>query len=221
MGCTTAERTLGWARERVTGRQRAMPGRQSSQSVVSLSCRPGQRARERERARAAARRMSQPSLAIDAAKLASALFISVDRLARFSPASSAAAVAPSDPPASISLPPTSPSLRNNDHQRCTPASPSWPGLPQLTSLPTSQASSSSAARPRSVPSRPSISLPRPNPSSLPPSHPLAPQGTRFRPLSLDTPKPLFPIAGRPMIWHQARALSQVRPPPPSPSQDAS
>ena len=27
-------------------------------------------------------------------------------------------------------------------------------------------------------------------------------GTRFRPLSLDMPKPLFPVAGRPIIQHQ-------------------
>ncbi|CED82356.1 GDP-mannose pyrophosphorylase [Phaffia rhodozyma] len=35
------------------------------------------------------------------------------------------------------------------------------------------------------------------------------KGTRFRPLSLSSPKPLFPIAGKPMIYHQIRALSQV------------
>lgn len=35
------------------------------------------------------------------------------------------------------------------------------------------------------------------------------RGTRFRPLSLDTPKPLFPIAGFPMVWHHVQALSKV------------
>ncbi|KAG5439239.1 hypothetical protein PCANB_001538 [Pneumocystis canis] len=34
-------------------------------------------------------------------------------------------------------------------------------------------------------------------------------GTRFRPLSLDIPKPLFPIGGKPMIWHHLTALSKV------------
>lgn len=37
-----------------------------------------------------------------------------------------------------------------------------------------------------------------------------PLGTRFRPLSLDAPKPLFPIAGRPIIWHHLEALSKVQ-----------
>lgn len=31
----------------------------------------------------------------------------------------------------------------------------------------------------------------------------------MRPLSLDIPKPLFPIAGRPVIWHGIQALSKV------------
>eukprot|EP00172_Hildenbrandia_rubra_P000441 Plantae.Rhodophyta-Hildenbrandia_rubra.ctg12150.p1 GENE.Plantae.Rhodophyta-Hildenbrandia_rubra.ctg12150~~Plantae.Rhodophyta-Hildenbrandia_rubra.ctg12150.p1 ORF type:complete len:425 (+),score=57.38 Plantae.Rhodophyta-Hildenbrandia_rubra.ctg12150:266-1540(+) len=35
------------------------------------------------------------------------------------------------------------------------------------------------------------------------------KGTRFRPLSLDLPKPLFPIAGSPMIKHHIEALSKV------------
>lgn len=34
-------------------------------------------------------------------------------------------------------------------------------------------------------------------------------GTRFRPLSLDCPKPLFPIAGRPMIYHHIAALATL------------
>ncbi|KAJ3015162.1 Proteasome subunit alpha type-2 [Thoreauomyces humboldtii] len=34
-------------------------------------------------------------------------------------------------------------------------------------------------------------------------------GTRFRPLSLDCPKPLFPIAGRPMIHHHISALARL------------
>jgi mannose-1-phosphate guanylyltransferase len=34
-------------------------------------------------------------------------------------------------------------------------------------------------------------------------------GTRFRPLSMDTPKPLFPIAGKAMIYHHVNALSKV------------
>lgn len=35
------------------------------------------------------------------------------------------------------------------------------------------------------------------------------KGTRFRPLSLDMPKPLFPIAGFPMIYHHIEAASKV------------
>ncbi|BFZ54011.1 hypothetical protein PYCC9005_001042 [Savitreella phatthalungensis] len=36
------------------------------------------------------------------------------------------------------------------------------------------------------------------------------RGTRFRPLSLETPKPLFPIAGKPIIWHHLKALSALQ-----------
>ena len=35
------------------------------------------------------------------------------------------------------------------------------------------------------------------------------KGTRFRPLSLDIPKPLFPVAGYPMIHHHIEAASKV------------
>ena len=35
------------------------------------------------------------------------------------------------------------------------------------------------------------------------------KGTRFRPLSLDVPKPLFPIAGKPMIYHHIEACAQL------------
>ncbi|KAJ9075857.1 hypothetical protein DSO57_1031659 [Entomophthora muscae] len=36
------------------------------------------------------------------------------------------------------------------------------------------------------------------------------RGTRFRPLSLDVPKPLFPIAGHPILYHHLVALSKVQ-----------
>lgn len=35
------------------------------------------------------------------------------------------------------------------------------------------------------------------------------KGTRFRPLSLDVPKPLFPIAGLPMIQHHIEACARM------------
>ena len=35
------------------------------------------------------------------------------------------------------------------------------------------------------------------------------RGTRFRPLSMTTPKPLFPIAGRPILMHHLEALSRL------------
>ncbi|KAH0614631.1 uncharacterized protein H6S33_000267 [Morchella sextelata] len=35
------------------------------------------------------------------------------------------------------------------------------------------------------------------------------RGTRFRPLSLDLPKPLFEIAGHPLIWHPLTAVAKV------------
>lgn len=34
-------------------------------------------------------------------------------------------------------------------------------------------------------------------------------GTRFRPLSLNVPKPLFPIAGQPMVHHPISACRRV------------
>lgn len=34
-------------------------------------------------------------------------------------------------------------------------------------------------------------------------------GTRFRPLSLDVPKPLFPVAGLPLIQHHIEACVQL------------
>lgn len=36
------------------------------------------------------------------------------------------------------------------------------------------------------------------------------KGTRFRPLSLDLPKPLFPIAGRSIIQHHIEACIQLK-----------
>ncbi|KAI9730124.1 MAG: Proteasome subunit alpha type-2 [Cirrosporium novae-zelandiae] len=35
------------------------------------------------------------------------------------------------------------------------------------------------------------------------------RGTRFRPLSLDVPKPLFDVAGHPIIWHCLQAVNKV------------
>lgn len=35
-------------------------------------------------------------------------------------------------------------------------------------------------------------------------------GTRFRPLSLDLPKPLFPIAGRSIIQHHIEACIRIK-----------
>ncbi|MCJ1478398.1 Proteasome subunit alpha type-2 [Lambiella insularis] len=35
------------------------------------------------------------------------------------------------------------------------------------------------------------------------------RGTRFRPLSLDVPKPLFDVAGHPIIWHCLQAVAKV------------
>jgi mannose-1-phosphate guanylyltransferase len=35
------------------------------------------------------------------------------------------------------------------------------------------------------------------------------RGTRFRPLSLDLPKPLFDVAGHPIVWHCLTAIAKV------------
>ncbi|EEP76382.1 hypothetical protein UREG_01231 [Uncinocarpus reesii 1704] len=35
------------------------------------------------------------------------------------------------------------------------------------------------------------------------------RGTRFRPLSLDVPKPLFEVAGHPIIWHALKAVNKI------------
>ncbi len=35
------------------------------------------------------------------------------------------------------------------------------------------------------------------------------RGTRFRPLSLSVPKPLFPLAGEEMISHHINALAKI------------
>ncbi len=35
-------------------------------------------------------------------------------------------------------------------------------------------------------------------------------GTRFRPLSMDLPKPLFPVAGNPIIYHHIAALAKIK-----------
>jgi hypothetical protein len=52
------------------------------------------------------------------------------------------------------------------------------------------------------------------------------KGTRFRPLSLDVPKPLFPLGGIPLLTHRKRAAmlvtelgSEARFRPASPGQD--
>jgi hypothetical protein len=37
------------------------------------------------------------------------------------------------------------------------------------------------------------------------------RGTRFRPLSLNSPKPLFLLAGRPLIWHHIAACRRELP----------
>ncbi|KAJ2489511.1 hypothetical protein IWW37_003920 [Coemansia sp. RSA 2050] len=36
------------------------------------------------------------------------------------------------------------------------------------------------------------------------------RATRFRPLSMHLPQPLFPVGGKPIIWHQIKALSMVK-----------
>lgn len=45
--------------------------------------------------------------------------------------------------------------------------------------------------------------------SAPPT-PLCSTGTRFRPLSFEVPKPLFPVAGVPMVQHHIEACAKVR-----------
>jgi mannose-1-phosphate guanylyltransferase len=35
------------------------------------------------------------------------------------------------------------------------------------------------------------------------------KGTRFRPLSFELPKPLFPVGGYPIVYHHIDALSKV------------
>ena len=35
------------------------------------------------------------------------------------------------------------------------------------------------------------------------------KGTRFRPLSLNVPKPLFPVAGLPIVQHHIEACARV------------
>ncbi|OLY82152.1 Mannose-1-phosphate guanyltransferase alpha-B [Smittium mucronatum] len=35
------------------------------------------------------------------------------------------------------------------------------------------------------------------------------RATRFRPLSMNMPQPLFPVGGKPIIWHQVNALSKT------------
>lgn len=47
--------------------------------------------------------------------------------------------------------------------------------------------------------------PRPGPAD-----PLCTAGTRFRPLSFEVPKPLFPVAGVPMVQHHIEACAKVR-----------
>ena len=37
------------------------------------------------------------------------------------------------------------------------------------------------------------------------------RGTRFRPLSLNVAKPLFPLAGKPMIYHHIEACKRELP----------
>ncbi|MPC84315.1 Mannose-1-phosphate guanyltransferase alpha-B [Portunus trituberculatus] len=48
-----------------------------------------------------------------------------------------------------------------------------------------------------------------SPQSFPSHDPYTPPGTRFRPLSLDVPKPLFPVAGLPMVQHHIEACAAV------------
>lgn len=66
----------------------------------------------------------------------------------------------------------------------------------------------------SAPSAPRASLRSPedhcvDTANIPPQVGGPSRGTRFRPLSLDVPKPLFEVAGHPIIWHCVEALAKL------------
>lgn len=48
------------------------------------------------------------------------------------------------------------------------------------------------------------------PGTGPRRRPFCSAGTRFRPLSFEVPKPLFPVAGVPMVQHHIEACAKVR-----------
>ena len=54
-----------------------------------------------------------------------------------------------------------------------------------------------------------LSLGITNSSSIQPLNLLCSAGTRFRPLSFEVPKPLFPVAGVPMLQHHIEACAKV------------